>query len=120
MNRLAVTFFVLSATVLPALAQDHAHDHLAADTKAKPAANMSGDMRQGMMQGGMMQKGMMGMGNMSGMHVIALTVTSLDSKTGLVEGSADGLALKLHFPPASLATIKPGDKLSVHLGFTKP
>jgi hypothetical protein len=29
------------------------------------------------------------------------------------------MTLKLHFPPVSLAGIKAGDKLSVHLSFTK-
>jgi len=81
---------------------------------------MQGQMMQGgMMQGGMMQGGMMG-AHMMGMHVMTVTVTALDAKTGLVDASAGNIALKLHFPPASLADVKAGDKLSVHLSFTKP
>ena len=71
------------------------------------------------MQGGMMQNGMHGMGNMLGMHVMAVTVTALDAKTGLVDVTTGGMALKLHFPPASLADVKVGDKLSVHMAFSK-
>jgi hypothetical protein len=70
-------------------------------------------MQNGMMQGGMM-RGMMGM------HVMPVTVTAIDTQTGLVDGTSGGMALKLHFPPASLAGVKAGDKLSVHLGFSKP
>lgn len=101
----------------------------AAIVQAQPPANsqssqqgtmMQGQMMQGqMMQGGMMQGGMMG-GRMKGMHVMAVTVTALDAKTGLVDASSGNMALKLHFPPASLADVKAGDKLSVHLSFTKP
>lgn len=97
--------------------------------QAQPPANapssqqgtmMQGPMMQGqMMQGGMMQGGMMG-AHMMGMHVMTVTVTALDAKTGLVDASAGNIALKLHFPPASLADVKAGDKLSVHLSFTKP
>lgn len=77
-----------------------------------------GMMHGSMMQGNMMQGGMMG-GQMMGMHVMAVTVTGLDAKTGLIDASAGNMALKLHFPPASLAGVKVGDKLSVHLSFTK-
>ena len=96
----------------------------AAIAQAQPPANnpssQQGTMMQGqMMQGGhMMQGGMMG-GPMMGMHVMTVTVTALDAKTGLVDASSGNMALKLHFPPASLAGIKAGDKLSVHLGFNK-
>jgi hypothetical protein len=44
-------------------------------------------------------------------------VTAVDIKTGLVDASAGNMALKLHFPPPSLAGVKAGDKLSVHLAF---
>jgi len=101
----------------------------AANAQAQPPASsqssqqgammqQGGMMRGQMMQGGMMQGGMMG-GQMMGMHVMAVTVTGLDAKTGLVDASAGTMALRLHFPPASLAGVKVGDKLSVHLGFSK-
>ncbi len=72
------------------------------------------------MQGGNMSGMNMGDMKMMGMHTMPATVTALDAKTGLVDVSSDGMALKLHFPPASLADIKVGDKITVHLGFTKP
>ena len=69
-------------------------------------------------QGGMMmQGGMQGMGPMMGQHMMNVTVTAVDMKTGLVDATAGSMALKLHFPPASLAGVKAGDKLSVHLAF---
>lgn len=69
------------------------------------------------MQGGMMMHG--NMNNMMGMHMMTVTVTAIDAKTGLVDATAGSMALKLHFPPPSLAGVKAGDKLSVHLGFSK-
>jgi len=77
---------------LPARAQDH--------------ANMPG------MQG-------MDMAPMQGQHMMAVTVTAIDSKTGLVDATAGAMALKLHFPPPSLAGVKVGDKIAVHLAFHK-
>jgi hypothetical protein len=60
------------------------------------------------------------MDNMMGMHDMAATVNAVDAKTGLVDVTAGGLALKLHFPPASLVNVKMGDSITVHLAFTKP
>ena len=79
-------------TGAPALAQDHAG-----------MAGMPG----------------MDMGPMLGQHMMPVTVTAIDSKTGLVDAMAGSMALKLHFPPPSLAGVKVGDKLSVHLAFHK-
>jgi hypothetical protein len=62
----------------------------------------------------------MKMDNMMGMHDMAATVTSVDSKTGLVDVNAGGMALKVHFPSASLANVKAGDSITLHLAFTKP
>jgi len=76
----------------PALAQDHAG-----------MADMQG----------------MDMGPMLGQHMMPVTVTAIDSKTGLVDATAGAMALKLHFPPPSLAGVKVGDKLSIHLAFHK-
>ena len=70
--------------------------------------------------GGMNMPGMSGMGNMMGMHMMPATVTAIDTKTGLVDVTAGSMALKLHFPPASLAALKEGDKITLHLGFSKP
>lgn len=62
----------------------------------------------------------MKMDNMMGMHDMTATVTSVDSKTGVVDVTASGMALKVHFPPASLANVKAGDSITIHLAFTKP
>ncbi|SRR5579883_12829 len=91
---------------------------LVAPVLAQPAANSQSPQPGMMMQRPMMQNGMMG-ANMRGMHAMTVTVTALDAKTGLVDASSGDMALKLHFPPSALAGIKAGDKLSVHLAFTK-
>ena len=57
--------------------------------------------------------------NMTGMHMMPATVTGVDMNTGIVEATSEGMKLRLHFPPASLATVKAGDKITLHLGFTK-
>ena len=82
---------------------------------ASPALAQS----QGAM-GGMNMQGMSGMGNMMGMHMMPATVNAIDTKTGLVDVTAGSMALKLHFPAASLASLKEGDKITLHLGFSKP
>jgi hypothetical protein len=101
----------LSAVALflaaPAIAQDHNHP-------ATPAQAPAG--RGGMMQG---MAGMQGMGAMLGQHMMPVTITAIDAKTGLVDATAGSMTLKLHFPPPSLAGMKAGDKISVHLAFHK-
>ena len=62
----------------------------------------------------------MNMQNMMGMHDMAATVSAVDAKTGVVDVNAGGTNLRLHFPPASLANVKAGDSITVHLAFTKP
>lgn len=54
------------------------------------------------------------------MHMMPATVTKADPKSGLLDVNSKGMPLRLHFPPASLAGLKPGDKVSLHMGFTKP
>jgi hypothetical protein len=76
-------------------------------------AQSSGGMQGMDMQG-------MKMGKMMGTHMMAVTVTAVNSKTGLVDVTAGGMALKIHFPPASLANIEVGDSITLHLAFTKP
>ncbi len=82
------------------------------------AATTAFAQSQGSMDHKNMQ-GMSGMGNMMGMHMMPATVTAIDSKTGLVDVTAGSMALKVHFPPASLAALKAGDKITLHLGFNK-
>ena len=61
-----------------------------------------------------------GMHHNASMHKMPATVTSVDDKTGMVEVSSEGMTLKLHFPPSSLNGLKAGDKISIHMGFSKP
>jgi len=108
---------VIAGTLLAsqaALAQDPDHAAHAAQGTAAQSGGMKG-MQGGnmMMQHGDMMKGMMGM------HTMSVTITAIDSKTGLVDVASGSMSLKLHFPPPSLAGVKTGDKISVHLGFRK-
>jgi Cu/Ag efflux protein CusF len=50
---------------------------------------------------------------------MAVTVTAIDHKTGIVNVSAGDMKLTVHFPPTSLAEVKEGDKITLHLSFTK-
>lgn len=84
-----------------------------------PSSSMSSMGSMGGMHGDM--SGMKGMHHaMQGMHAMPATVTSVDAKTGIVEVDAAGMNLKLHFPPASVANLKAGDKITLHMGFSKP
>ena len=66
-------------------------------------------------------KGMKGKhGHMMGMHMMPATVTEVDTHTGMVEANSEGMALKVHFPPASVASLKAGDKITLHMGYSKP
>ncbi|WP_266171864.1 hypothetical protein [Dyella subtropica] len=58
--------------------------------------------------------------NVQGMHTMPATVSATDPKTGIVDVTAGGMALKVHFPPAAMASLKAGDKIVLHLGFSKP
>jgi hypothetical protein len=101
----------------PALAQgadDAMHkDSLAAEMVQPPAGH------QDVAVPAATRRGMFGMGTMLGTHVIHLTVTGVNEKMGLVEGSYGSTALTLAFPPSSLGVVKVGDHLSVLLSFSK-
>ena len=86
----------------------------AAQDTMPPAASSNG----GMMQSMRMQR-MAGM-NVKGRHLMPATVTAADATTGMVDVTAGGMALKVHFPPAAMKDLKPGDKITLHLGFTQP
>jgi hypothetical protein len=77
---------------------------------------------QGGMQGGMGMgmRGGMGMAGVMGQHTMPATVTAVDTKTGVVDVNSEGFALKMHYPAASVADLKAGDKITLHLGFSKP
>ncbi len=53
------------------------------------------------------------------MHKMPATVTSVDHQTGIVEVNSAGMSLRVHFPPPSVVNLKAGDKIVLHLGFTK-
>lgn len=95
MNRLLVIFGLLSLGAVPALGQ------VKQDSSAPPVGlqRCTPDTR--------------------GMHTTKAEVIAIDSNTGLVRLRANGQPLVLQFPPSSLAGIKPGETITVHLGFTK-
>jgi hypothetical protein len=55
----------------------------------------------------------------SSMHKMPASVTSVDASTGMVGVEAGGMALTVHFPPSSMANLKVGDKITLHMGYTK-
>jgi hypothetical protein len=97
-TRLVFAFALLAA---PALAQSNSGGMAHSDTMGHMSSMSS-------------------MHHNASMHTMPATVTSVDDKTGLVEVNSAGMALKLHFPPSSLNGLKTGDKITLHLGFTKP
>lgn len=87
---------------------------VAQDSMPKSDANSMGKMDT-------MHSDMKGMHHkMMGMHMMPATVTSADTKTGLVDVTTEGMALKVHFPPSAMADLKAGDKITLHMGFSKP
>ncbi len=74
--------------------------------------------QMGSMQGMSMHG--MDMKDMTGMHNMPATVDTVDTKTGLVGLTSEGMKLTLHFPPTALVNLKTGDTITIHLGFTKP
>jgi hypothetical protein len=81
---------------------------------AGPAFAHEKSSMHGMDMSGMNMKGMMGT------HEMPATVTAVDTKTGLLDVTSEGMALKLHFPPTSLVNVRTGDKITLHMGFMKP
>ena len=66
---------------------------------------------------GSMSSPSMSDGQLMGEHSMSGTVESVDSN-GMVHVKAEGMNLRLHFPQAS-QNLKKGDKITVHLGYTK-
>jgi hypothetical protein len=54
-----------------------------------------------------------------GMHDMPATVTEVDHKTGVVEVESGNMQLKVHFPANAVADLKKGDKITLHMGFSK-
>lgn len=57
--------------------------------------------------------------NMHGMHNMPATVTHADPKTGIVDVTTEGMALRVHFPPASMVNLKAGDKIGLYMGYSQ-
>ena len=62
----------------------------------------------------------MGKNMMGSMHMMPATVTAADTTTGVVDVMAGGMALKVHFPPKAMASLKAGDKITLRMGYSKP
>lgn len=72
------------------------------------------------MQENMRHEGMSkGMHGMEGSHAMPGTVTAVDTKTGMVDVDSEGMSLRVHFPPSALANLKKGDKITLHMSFSK-
>ena len=54
-----------------------------------------------------------------GMHDMPATVTEVDHKTGMVDVESMNMKMKVHFPANTVADLKKGDKILLHLGYTK-
>ncbi|TAM59084.1 MAG: hypothetical protein EPN49_11625 [Rhodanobacter sp.] len=77
-----------------------------------------GHMDSAMKHDKMMHSKMMHRMNGS-MHMMPATVTSVDTKTGMVEATSEGMSLRVHFPPKSVEHLKAGDKITLHMGYSK-
>jgi uncharacterized protein involved in copper resistance len=86
---------------------------LAQDAGMQPSHDMGNMTQKEMGKHDMMHS------KMPSMHTMPATVTSVDLKTGIVEVSTEGMSLRMHFPPASVADLKTGDKITLHMGFSK-
>lgn len=91
----------------------------AASALAQSDSNMQNMQKQQNSMSGMSGMDSMPSHGMAGSHMMSATVVSVDAKTGIMEADADGIRLRLHFPPASLTTVKAGDKIKLHLAFMK-
>ncbi len=117
LSTMLVGALAIGLSTTTALAQENQ-----ADQSVKPVNKMQQhDMKT-------MQKGKMDMrrehrmdhaGQLQGRHMMVATVTSLDKTSGIVEVNAEGMDLRVHFPPASLTDVNKGDKITLMLGFHK-
>jgi hypothetical protein len=82
------------------------------DAKAPPEHDMSSMGQKDMAAHDMMAKN-------PSMHTMPATVNSVDTKTGIVDVTTGGMSLKVHFPPTSVADLKSGDQITLHMGFSK-
>lgn len=64
-------------------------------------------------------KGMDNMPMPMGKHDMSVTVESVDHKTGFMKLKSGPGEMTIHFPPPAVKELKKGDKIKVHLSFTK-
>lgn len=88
--------------------------------ESMPPAPASQDRAAGQAVGPANRVGVMKVRDVDGRHTMQATVTSTDPATGIVDVSAGGMALRVHFPPPAMASLKAGDQITLYLGFTKP
>ncbi|HUW54718.1 MAG TPA: hypothetical protein VMV99_15010 [Rhodanobacter sp.] len=89
-----------------------------ASAQSNQPGSMNGMGAMGAMHPG--HQGMMRARNVLGRHLMPATVTEVNKETGMVSVNAEGMELKVHFPPASVADLKEGDKITLHLAYSKP
>jgi hypothetical protein len=63
---------------------------------------------------------MSSMSNTPSMHEMPATVTNVDHNSGVVDVESEKMNLKVHFPSNTIADLKKGDKITLHLGYSKP
>jgi hypothetical protein len=54
-----------------------------------------------------------------GKHTMPGKVTKVDHHSGMVDVDSYGMHLVVHFPPRSIAGLKTGDPIVLHLGYSK-
>jgi hypothetical protein len=64
-------------------------------------------------------KGMDHMAMPLGMHDMASTIETIDHKTGFMKLMSGLGEMTLHFPPPAIKDLNKGDKIKVHLSFTR-
>jgi hypothetical protein len=87
---------------------------------AQDSMPASSTTAMGQMNMGAMHPGMKSMHHLIGMHAMPATVSAVDTHTGVVDVTSEGMALKVHFPPAAVADLKAGDAITLHMGYSKP
>ena len=101
------------------VAASGAYAHDTGTMAPAPASTSMGHMNSGMSHDKMMNHKMMDHKMNASMHKMPATVKSVDASTGIVGVEAGGMALTVHFPPKSMANLKVGDKITLHMGFSK-
>ena len=110
---------IVALIAAPALAQDQSMPGMDMPGKDMPGKDTPGKDMSGMNMH-CMNMNCMNMQDIRGMHTMSAIVTAIDATTGLTGLDSGGMKLQIHFPAASLSGVKVGDKITLHLGFSKP